>query len=159
MWLVQYQVAGSLPLTDPPKAWVERAMKIAAGTAPLANIRTALARLVFDSWALPEPVGVRGGTATEQRRVRFESAPITVDLRAEHQKSGWSFVAQVTGIESGQARLNADRQTLMLDDHGICQWSYQKPPKKLTVVTETLSVELPELVWKSKPLRKPRDGS
>jgi len=159
MLLVQFQVAGNLPLPDPPEAWVARAKNLALNSAPLASIRRVLAELVFDSWALPEPVGVRGGTAIEQRRVRFESDPITIDLRAEHQKAGWSFVAQITGIESGQAQLNADRQILTLDDHGICQWSYHKPPKKLTVVTETFSVELPELTWRTKPPKRLRNDS
>ncbi|PWB72551.1 hypothetical protein C3F09_06515 [candidate division GN15 bacterium] len=159
MMLVRFRVAGKLVLPEPPSAWVDLAHQIAAHQSVAASLRTALARLVFDSWALPEPVGVRGGAAIEQRRVRFESSPVTVDLRAEHLKSGWAFVAQVTGVEHGQARLNADRKVLALDEHGICQWSDPKPPKKLTVVTSTHSVELPELTWRTKPPRKPRDDS
>jgi hypothetical protein len=154
MMLVRFQVAGSLPLPTPPEPWVERAMGLAAKPAAGTNIRRALAKLVFDSWSLPEPVGVRGGAAIEQRRIRFESDQIAIDLRAEHQSTGWSFVAQITGIKADRARVHADGRILTLDNYGICQWSYRKPPKQLVVVTETSSVELPELTWKMKPSKR-----
>lgn len=159
MLLVRYQVAGKLPLTEPPDAWVARAKEIATAASPVSFIRSLLAKLVFDSWASPHPVGVRGEAAIEQRRIRFEAAPVAVDLRAEHLKSGWSFVAQVTGVELSQAQLSADRKLLALDEHGICQWSTPKPPRKLAVVTSTHSVELPEITWRIKPPRKPRNDS
>lgn len=159
MMLVRFAVAGNLPLTEPPEAWVVRAQKLAKRESLVSSVKSVLARLVFDSWASPQPVGVRGEAAIEQRRVRFEAAPVAVDIRAEHLKTGWSFVAQVTGVDYEQAKLSADRQLFALDEHGICQWSHSKPPKKIAVVTTTQSVELPGIPWKMKPQRKPRGNS
>lgn len=159
MMLVRFQVAGNLPLAEPPDAWVARAMQIAKRETLVSSVKSVFAKLVFDSWACPQPVGIRGEAAIEQRRVRFEAAPVAVDIRAEHLKTGWSFVAQVTGVEYGQTQLVADRKLLSLDEHGICQWSHSKPPKKIAIVTTTQSVELPDIPWKVKPQRTPRGNS
>lgn len=138
---------------------MKRAKQIAMKSSPVATIRKMLATLAFDSWAQPMPVGVRGGATMEQRRMRFESESVMIDLRAERQKSEWTFVAQVSGVHRDDVLFTADKQTLTLDEFGICQWSNDKPPKRLAVVTETLTIELPGLTWKSKPPnRLPKDS-
>ena len=157
--LVQFRVAGNIPLAEPPEAWVERVKQLAAHTTPAAAVRKLLATLAFDSWALPEPVGVRGSASIEQRRVRFEADPVVVDLRGERRRSGWSFVAQVSGVVHEGAEFKADTHTLLLDEYGICQWSDEKPPTKLAVVTKSVTVELPGLTWKAKLPKRPRKNS
>jgi hypothetical protein len=91
----------------------------------------------------------------DDRRLRFESAGISLDLRAERQKKGWFFMARATGknIDKSMAILNVDRKTLIADRNGFYEWSSNRPPKNLSLVSEKFSIQIPEIVWK-KPRSK-----
>ena len=67
--------------------------------------------------------------------------------------------AQVSGVVHEGAEFKADTHTLLLDEYGICQWSDEKPPTKLAVVTKSVTVELPGLTWKAKLPKRPRKNS
>jgi len=146
--LSEFLVAGSLPLKNPPEAWVAKAVSI-AGNKPI-GIRSKIAELIFDSWAAPHPVGVRGSETLEDRRLRFESKELLFDLRAEKKKSGWSFVAQVHGLSDRyeKSRIRIGKEIIEHDAVGVFQWSSHRPPRKIQLLVNDSIVEIPELVWR-----------
>lgn len=143
-----YLVAGKLHLPDAPIGWVQRAIEIGKSSAVFDQIKSFVARVVFDSWAMPQPVGVRGESVESDRRMRFESEEIRFDLRAEKQTRGWAFVAQVKGQSKSPIQLEADKKKLLPDSAGLYQWSGSRPPRKITLRSDEFVIELPELTWK-----------
>lgn len=143
-----YRMAGRAPLPEPPSAWVTRARLIssASGSA-LRAVRDLVAGLVFDSWAMPQPVGVRGQATLGQRRISFAAEDILFDLRAEQHKGEWRFVAQATAAGRATGELISDRRVLLPDRDGIYQWSAPRPPRKMVLQIENTRVTLPELTW------------
>jgi hypothetical protein len=143
-----FNASNRLPLANAPRAWIERAMKL--GQKETVSKRTVqiLAELVFDSWTVPHPVGVRGEAVTDNRRLRFECPEIIFDLHAEHGDSEWAFVAQAIGSGAEVTKIRIGRRTIVPDGAGIYQWSSNRPPKKLSLVTEQKVIDLPELIWK-----------
>lgn len=148
--LSAYSVAGKLHLPDAPRGWVERAAALASGSSLLETVTRKLAEVVFDSWAVPLALGVRGESVESDRRIRFIADPIRFDLRAEKQRSGWAFVAQIKGHDQSTVTLEADKLKVAADASGVFQWSGKRPPRKITLRSEEFAIELPELSWKKK---------
>lgn len=146
--LQAFMVAGKLHLPDAPSGWVERAAALASPSNAAEKVRSFVARLVFDSWAMAKPLGVRGESVESDRRLRFETEALRLDLRAEKQSQGWTFVAQVKGSSESPIRIEADKQELLPDSAGIYQWSGSRPPRKITLRSDEFVIELPELLWK-----------
>lgn len=142
-----FQVAGKLHLPDAPAGWTERAVAIGQGHSLGEKVRATVARLAFDSWAMPQAVGVRGSSVESDRRLRFETSELLFDLRAEQQAKGWAFVAQVRKAGTPVVIL-ADKKKLLPDHTGLYQWSSTRPPRKITLRSDDMVVELPELTWK-----------
>jgi hypothetical protein len=142
-----YRVAGKLPLPDAPIGWIERAIAIASPRNLKERVRTLVAELVFDSWSIPHAVGVRGGTAAADRRLRFEFQGMVFDMRSEQHEKGWEFVARISPV-TDKLFLEADKKKLTPDDSGVFQWSSARPPRKITLRTDDRVVALPELSWK-----------
>jgi hypothetical protein len=149
--LRQFLVAGNIPLQKPPGGWTEKAVAIAHAK-PHAR-KKKFAELVFDSWAVARPVGVRGSESLTDRRLRFESKELLFDLRAEKKKSGWSFIAQVHSLSERykHSRIQIGKDIIDQDAVGIFQWSSPKPPKKIHLLINDSVVEIPELVWRKSP--------
>ncbi len=147
--LVQvFAVAGKIHLPDAPVGWVERAIALGANSPAVGGIRSFVAKIVFDSWAMPLPMGVRGESVQSDRRLRFETESVKFDLRAEKLDRGWSFVAQVKGMIDSSLQIEADAKKLLPDSVGLYQWSGSRPPRKITLRSDEFVIELPELTWK-----------
>lgn len=143
-----FVVAGVKHFPEPPIGWVERAIAIGAGIVAVGKLRSFLAKVVFDSWAMPQPIGVRGESVESDRRLRFETESVMLDLRAEKQTRGWAFVAQVKGPAGCSVQIEADKKKLLPDSVGLYQWSGSRPPRKITLRSDEFVIELPELSWK-----------
>ena len=146
----KYSLAGELPLVSAPKAWIDKAIGISKKPVKSSLLKSIVARLSFDSWAMPAAAGVRGAGVTDERRVCFEMSGKTLDLRAEHRQNRWDFTAKITD----KAGLPAD-WTLMVgnvehfpDDAGFYQWSAVRPPKKIKLISDEGEIETPEINWK-----------
>jgi hypothetical protein len=149
--LKAFPVAGRPPLPDAPAAWISRAASLAEHSSVLERVQSVMARLIFDSWAVPQPIGVRGRGTIDQRRVRFESEFIVLDLRAEKNEDGWAFVAQITGERplTEHATLKVGTKELQPDSGGIFQWASRRPPAEVSVRAGALEVKTPGLSWKA----------
>lgn len=143
-----FMVAGKLHLPDAPVGWVAKAAAIGTNSSLTEKVRSFVARVVFDSWAMPQPLGVRGESVENDRRLRFESDDVRLDLRAEKQANGWAFVAQVKGSSDSPIQIEADKKKLLPDSAGLYQWSGSRPPRKITLRSDEFVIELPELTWK-----------
>ena len=143
-----FMVVGKLHLPDAPIGWIDKAAALATTATAADRIKTLVARLVFDSWAMAKPLGVRGESVESDRRIRFETDALRLDLRAEKQSQGWTFVAQIKGTSDSPIRIEADRQKLLPDSAGVYQWSGSRPPRKITLRSDEFVIELPELLWK-----------
>lgn len=150
--LKAFPVAGQLPLPDAPTGWIEKAAALGKRTGVLGTLKTLVAELTFDSWKIPQPVGVRGESLLDQRRLRFEAENINIDIRAEHTDEGWVFIGQVSGAEMGEADLKVGKKTVHPDRHGFYQWSSKTPPGALSLRAGENSIKLPKIKWtKSNP--------
>lgn len=145
-----FQVHGRLPLPDAPLALVERAASLAEATSVWQRIKIVVSRLTFDSWAEPQPVGVRDQSALSDRRIRFESENLILDFRAERGVSQWAFVAHVTGEDPSIAGmlLEVGKQKLQPDSSGLFYWTSRRPPSTVTICSGDLRIVTPELSWK-----------
>ncbi len=150
-----FDMAGEIPLQDAPNGWIKRAAAIADKPGLSEKIRRLTARLVFDSWTLPQPAGVRGTYNADHRRLRFEAAGLNFDIRAERHKHGWECVAQVSGstAEKTPLRLHVGRKHILPDSGGLYQWSVKTPPKKLTFSYDDTIIDLSGLTW-TRPRKK-----
>jgi len=150
-----FPVSGDLPLPDAPKAMIDKAIAISEKSGLRNVARQLKALLTLDSWAMPEPIGVRGGNSLADRRLRFESDEVVFDLRGEKSDKQWIFVARAVGKKtiSSDFILGADRKLLQPDQNGIYEWKSGRPPRKMSLNSDDLIIELPELSWK-KPRSK-----
>lgn len=151
--LKDFQMAGRAPLPEPPSAWVERVVAI-----PTRSWRTRAAAqiqaiITFDSWLQPDPVGVRGSTSTDERRICCQAGSYLLDLRAEKQTRGWTMVAQLSGEGAAAAELRHGSRTVPADREAIFQWSSDRPPSALIIQVAENEILLPRLSWK-RPRRK-----
>lgn len=144
-----FHVAGELPLDNAPEGWIKRAAAIADKPGIPEKVKRLTARLVFDSWTLPQPAGVRGTYNADHRRLRFEAGGLDFNIRVERYKGGWACIAQVTGsaAEKTPLRLHVGRGHLLPDSGGLYQWSAKSPPKKLTFSFDDSVIELSGLTW------------
>lgn len=147
--LQAFDMAGRLPLNDAPEGWIKRAVAIADKPGLSEKIKRLTARLVFDSWTLPQPAGVRGTYNADHRRLRFEADGFNFDIRAERHKDGWDCIAQVTGSKGAKIplRLHVGKKRLLPDPGGLYQWSVKIPPKRLTFSFDDTVIELSGLTW------------
>lgn len=149
--LKAFDVSGCLPLPDAPSPWVERAASLAKkNVGVLEGVKTIMAKLTFDSWAVPRPIGVRGQSSLSDRRIRFESESMVFDLRAERKTTGWAFVAQVTteGPAVAPTILEIGKRKLHADPGGLFQWTSSRPLTSVTVRSGNTIIVIPELAWK-----------
>ncbi|MFH2056975.1 MAG: hypothetical protein ABIJ61_13535 [bacterium] len=146
-----YQVEGELPLPHAPQTWRSRAAAIFQAPGVKAKVKSVLAKLIFDSWATPQPAGVRGLSSAAERRLRFESAEILFDLRAERFERGWAFVAQVTPkvILPAPLILEIGKKREVDAENDLYEWTDPKPPRKISLKSGDLVVQLPELKWRT----------
>lgn len=158
--LQAFRMSGRPPLPEPPSAWVTKARLVPGSPTPLLKtVRDLVARLIFDSWGTPQPVGVRGQATLGQRRVSFEIEDILFDMRAEQHKDEWRFVAQATAPGRSTGELRADSRVLLPDKDGLYQWSAPRPPRKMVFHVNDTAVALPELKWTRPHSKKRSSGS
>ena len=144
-----YPVTGKLPLPEPPDPWVAKAVALARRPESLGEkLGRLVASLTFDSWSLPAPAGVRGLAPLTQRRIRFETESVSLEIRAEKKAQQWSFVAQATGVPAADCKLILHRRSLSADAYGFFQWSSKTPPRSLILTAGNRVIEVPELSWK-----------
>jgi hypothetical protein len=148
--LKSFQMAGRSRLQDAPNGWIEAATALAQKRHVFESVKKTVAALVFDSWASPQPVGVRGQAALGERRMRFESDQVVFDIRAERLAGKWAFVAQVADKSTPPSPidLSVDKRELQADAVGLVQWTSGRPPKKILLRSRDIEIEIPELSWK-----------
>ncbi len=146
--LTQFRLAGELRLPLPPSEWTRRAIAIAEQPEKQSPLRRLAGRLTFDSWTATPAVQVRGAAADE-RRLRFETDEVRLDLRAERDPSGWQFVARVSDVRARPKSwtLVAGTQIVSPDDHGFFLWTAALPPEQLVLQSGSLLVEVTQLSW------------
>ena len=148
-----FPVAGQIPLTEPPAAWTQKAVALVKSSEKAGVFSKLKARIVFDSWTTPQPVGIRGVNGLSHRRLRFECRDILFDLRAEKHKDSWLFIAQTASETSAEILLKLDKKIISPEPDGLYQWQAKRPPRKITLLADKNVIELPELSWK-KPRQK-----
>jgi hypothetical protein len=148
-----YHVAGALPLADAPQYLIEKALAVSQRAGVGRKLKSLAAKLIFDSWSMPLPAGVRSEGLLQERRIRFEISDKTLDLRAEHRQNHWDFVARVTDSqgEAVDCTLIAGKKELTVNEDGFYQWSSVRPPAKFKLRTGQNELETPELSWKKSP--------
>lgn len=149
--LQAYDVRGSIPLADAPAALIKRAVGI-VGDQWSKKVKNLLGKMVFDSWATPDPIGVRGAGEGEHRRLSFAAGEAALDVRAEKREGKWHLMAQVTGADekAEPPLLRVDTKTVSADTEGFYQWSSSRPPHELSLHFNTYKVQFPKLSWKTK---------
>lgn len=154
--LREFRVAGVDRLVDAPETVIRKAEAILESVSAPSRLRALAAKLVFDSWAMPLPAGVRGAATADERRVRFEASPLLLDLRVEKQGGRYHCTAEVTGAEesSGQIAIVTDKKAIHAGREGLFEWSSIQPPRRLALrIDDAQSLALPELSW-NKPSDK-----
>ena len=148
--LREYFMVGREHLTAAPQALIEKAVMIAGTSGKIRKAAGTLVRLVFDSWAAPKPIGVRGEQAGDERRLRFQIGEMFLDLRGEKQNRGWNFIAELLAVEmpATQIEFKANNKIIAADQNGLYQWSSKSAPRKITLRVQNLEYEFPELIWK-----------
>jgi len=157
--LTAFATAGGAPLPSPPESWIRKAAAIGRREGLVSKLKRFTARLVYDSWLEPEPVGVRGTPSTDQRRLVFDFQGRVLDLRAEKSKDGWVFVSQLSGAPDAECAVRCGSGTYWPDDNGVCQWTSARPPRKISVRIDNEIVTFPDLKWKKPSSKKPRGDS
>lgn len=148
--LRSFPVAGKESLQDAPQALIDRAIAVAQNLPAAKGSPRRLADIIFDSWLIPQPVGVRGIESLDHRRLRFDAAGIRIDLRAERLKTEWEFIARISGLGRKDIgpRLLVGKKSVFSDPRGFYLWKSKRPPKKLILHIGGSVIELPELSWK-----------
>jgi len=145
-----YFVIDKDPLPDAPDDMINKAKALIKSRRINKRNNIILAKLTFDSWSAIQPVGVRDESGVDSRRVRFEDDEIILDIRAEQQKEGWTFVAQIKNDspEASENILEVGKKRLQIDPDGLYQWSSKNPPKTISIHTAAKIIKIPELLWK-----------
>ncbi|MFH2034821.1 MAG: hypothetical protein ABIJ45_00320 [Candidatus Zixiibacteriota bacterium] len=151
--LKTYCMVDRSPLMDAPKSWIKKAVALAENSGSIKNRIVRVAQQIFDSWAIPIPVGVRGEKLFDDRRIRFESDGLIFDLQAIFRKNQWGFVARILGDTEPTTVLKVDKAVIGADSTGFYQWSGKLPPKKMSLLSNKFHIKLPELKW-AKPKLK-----
>jgi hypothetical protein len=147
-----FYVADDEPLLEAPAPLLNRVKAIPGNKRSLKDVIQEVGRLVFDSWAMPGPVGVRGSEAAAERRLQFEAADLKVDLRAERDNDRWNFVARISseGRNTDSVSLQSGKRKHSADPEGYIHWSGKRPPRTLKVHTDREVISLPEISWQHK---------
>lgn len=160
-----FQFAGIVRLAQAPKALLAKVNSLpqVTGARKLeqisSGIREILGAVAFDSWVMPQPVGVRGSAGAagaagagglDERRLRLEAAGITFDLRAEKSPSGWDFVGRLSGplAESEKFAAHIGSKKIECGSAEFYQWSSAYPPRRLVLQSHDTKITFPELSWK-----------
>jgi hypothetical protein len=151
--LKAFQMVGRPSLPEPPRAWVERAMAIPKRSWPKQALAHLKAITTFDSWLQPEPVGIRGSTSSDERRICCQAGSYLLDLRAEKHTEGWKMVAQLSGEGATGAELRHGSNIIPADREAIFQWSSVRPPSALVIQVGKNEILVPRLSWK-RPRKK-----
>lgn len=146
--LKEFDLAGRTPLNNAPDRLIDRVITLAKGEKLAAKIKRLTANLVFDSWAIPQPIGVRGKDIERHRRIRFKSEKITLDIHAEYQQRKWMFTAHVSGKADVSPILKMGKKNILPDQHGFYHWSSGRPPGEFYLQYENYRIEFPKLPWK-----------
>ncbi len=149
--LKDYFVIGKDSLPNAPSDIIKKAKALIQSKKIKKIIPINIARLTFDSWATAKPIGVRDESSMNSRRVRFEDDNIVLDIRAEQQIDGWSFVAQINDDSPDAAEniLEIGKKKLHIDPDGFYQWTSKNPPKSISIHTTVKVIKIPELLWKN----------
>jgi hypothetical protein len=148
--LAIFEMSGRQALPSAPEGMIRRAIAIGAKRPAMARLKEFMAEIIFDSWTIPAPVGVRGSSATEHRRIRFQSDKIYVDVMAESSPKEWRFIAAIGG-GAQNAIIKVGRMDIYPDKDNVFQWSGKRPPRRMTLYYDDKMVRLPELSWKRPP--------
>lgn len=149
--LQSFPVSGRLPLTSAPDTLVARAVAIPSEKVKYSVIGRLVeaATLLFDSWASPVPVGVRGGQRTS-RRLRFSAIDCELDLQLSRDARGWHCTARAVSVSradlSGFA-IKIGRQTYLPDSSGFVTWTSLRPPQLVSVVDGSAVVLQAAVNW------------
>jgi anti-sigma factor RsiW len=107
------RVRGTASITKPKRAGpFERARSVFRQRTESATLRRFTSALRFDSATMPPAFGMRGGTASSDRQLVFESGPFEIELHTRQERAGWSVSGQVLGpteATSGEVRLIGPR--------------------------------------------------
>ena len=146
----EYFMAGRAPLTNAPQALIEKAVMIPDSGSRIRAAAEKLVSLVFDSWAAPQPIGVRGEQSVDERRLRFRIDDMFLDLRGEKHSRGWNFIAELLAAEISfvQIEFKANDKIITADQTGLFQWSSKSAPRKITLRVQDHEYIFPELTWK-----------
>lgn len=148
--LREFRVAGADRLVDAPETVIRKAEAIIELAKRPSSLSALVAKLVFDSWAMPLPTGVRGTATADERRVRFEATPYLLDLRVEKQGGRYHCTAELAqaGSASRPVAVVADKKVVHAGSEGLFEWSSTHPPRSLALrIDEEQTVVLPELSW------------
>ena len=148
--LRDFDFAGEDHLFDAPETVIRKAESLLDTRVASGRPKSLLAKLVFDSWAMPLPAGVRGSATADDRRMRFDLEPFVFDLRVEKQGRTYHCIAEIAGPEDTADRftVTVDNRKIKAGDEGLFEWSSSKPPRRMAVAIDNEPpVELPELSW------------
>lgn len=146
--LCLFDMTGRQTLLDAPQDWITRAVQVACGLKRPSSMKRVIASLIFDSWAMPQPVGVRGTGIEKSRRMRFHSESITMDIHAEYQDKKWIFTAYIPVNNSRDGHLIIGSRTIPSDSGGFYHWTASKPPVTFYFESRDGIVEFSGLKWK-----------
>lgn len=151
--LRKYTMTNRIPLQDAPANLIRRAIAIASGPESIEKSKHIVARIIFDSWSVPQPIGVRGTQSLSDRRLRYEWGGLIFDLRAEKHENQWIFVAEAGGIKMADSPviLEIDKKKLSAGSSGLFHWTSKRAPGTILIHYRNTTIKLPEIKWKKPP--------
>jgi hypothetical protein len=151
--LRNFTMMNRIPLQDAPASLISRAIAIASNTNSAEKSKHVLARIIFDSWSVSQPVGVRGTQSLSDRRLRYEWEGIFLDLRAEKHENMWTFVAEAGGkrMPDSPMILEVDKKQISTGTSGLFQWDSKRTPGTIYIRFRDMTIKLPESKWKKPP--------
>lgn len=143
--------ADSNLLAHAPTGWIEHAAALGQTRGKTRKVLETIGRLVFDSWAAPAAVGLRGDTAHATRRLAWELEEWSIELRAESATAGWEVVAQVSrdGQPQRGIELSFGSDKAHTDASGMAVWSGIRPPGNIIISSPDGDLHLEKVNWKT----------
>lgn len=143
----QFPFSEAVRLLDAPHYMQQRAIAIVSNKEQTSKQLSSV-QLIFDSWAQPNPVGVRSVGLSNERRLRYATQFGNLDIRAEQKKQGgWDFIAKFDQPQTHLTRLVVNGKDANPDDSGYFSWSSTYPPRKLALKSEHVTSQLPPISW------------